>query len=74
MAVEGKGNVITAFLTNIISFFREMKAEFKRITWPSKENTKKSFTATLVFVFIWVIVVFLLDKAFLFLFDKIILK
>lgn len=70
MAVEGKGNIITTLFTNIISFFREMKAELKRITWASKENTKKSFLATLFFVFIWILIVFVLDYAFKSLFDN----
>lgn len=68
MTVEKQGNAIT---TSIVSFFKGMKAEIVRITWPSKENVKKSFLATLVYIFIWIVIVALLDQVFTFLFDKI---
>ena len=28
---------------SLINFFREVKAEFKQITWPSKQETKKIY-------------------------------
>ena len=41
----------------IFGFFREVKAEVKRITWPSKEDTKKAILAVIVFVVISIILV-----------------
>ncbi|MBU3188618.1 preprotein translocase subunit SecE [Clostridium bowmanii] len=45
-------------------FFRELKAEAKRITWPSKKDTKKSTIAVVSFSFIFVVLVGLLDYGF----------
>ena len=41
----------------IFGFFREVKAEVKRITWPSKEDTKKAILAVIVFVVISIILI-----------------
>lgn len=45
-------------------FFRELKAEVKRITWPSKKDTKKSTIAVVSFSFIFIVLVGLLDYGF----------
>jgi preprotein translocase subunit SecE len=55
------------------SFFREVKLEVKRITWPSKDETKKAFIAVIVFTLMYTILVGGLDFIFENLF-KIILK
>jgi len=57
----------------IIGFFREVKAEVKKITWPSKDETKKSFIAVVVFTLMYTILVGGLDSIFSSLF-KIILN
>ena len=48
----------------IFNFFRELKAEVKRITWPSKDETKKALIAVGVVVLIYVILVGGLDYIF----------
>ena len=48
----------------LISFFREVKAEVKRITWPSKDETKKAFIAVIVFTLMYTILVGGLDSIF----------
>lgn len=48
----------------IISFFKELKAEFKRITWASKENVKKSTVIVMTFCLIYVVIIGLLDYGF----------
>lgn len=50
-------------------FFREVKAEVKRITWPSKEDTKKNLLAVLIFAAIFILVVGIMDLTFKNLFD-----
>lgn len=55
------------------SFFREVKAEVKRITWPSKDETKKALIAVIVFALIYIVLVGGLDFIFKNLFE-IILK
>lgn len=57
-----KGFVLT-------KFFREVKAEVKRITWPSKEDTKKNILAVLLFTAIFIIVVGGMDLIFKNLFE-----
>ncbi len=47
-----------------IKFFKELKAEVKRITWASKENVKKATITVLIFCLIYVVVVGLLDVGF----------
>jgi len=63
----------TAQSTGVIGFFREVKAEVKKITWPSKDETKKAFIAVVVFTLLYTILVGGLDSIFSSLF-KIILN
>ena len=49
---------------SIAKFFREIKAEVKRITWPSKDDTKKALIAVGVVVLIYIILVGGLDNIF----------
>ena len=58
---------------SLIGFFREVKVEVKRITWPSKDETKKAFIAVIVFTLMYTILVGGLDSIFSNLFE-IILK
>jgi preprotein translocase subunit SecE len=57
----------------LVVFFTEVKAEVKRITWPSKDETKKAFIAVMVFTLMYTILVGGLDFIFESLF-KMILK
>lgn len=50
-------------------FFRELKAEFKRVTWPSKTDVKKATVAAVVFCVIYMVIVGLLDYGFKGIFD-----
>lgn len=45
-------------------FFKEVKEELKRITWPSKDETKKAFVAVVIFTLIYTILVGGLDSIF----------
>lgn len=49
---------------SLSQFFREMKAEVKRITWPSKDDTKKALIAVGVVVLIYILLVGGLDYIF----------
>ena len=49
---------------SITKFFREIKAEVKRITWPSKDDTKKALIAVGVVVLIYIVLVGGLDYIF----------
>ena len=50
-------NTKTSEKRGISKFFRELKAEVKRITWPSKDDTKKALIAVGVVVLIYIILV-----------------
>jgi preprotein translocase subunit SecE len=65
MAVNGNAKVNdSANEKGFISFFKGLKAEFKRITWASKKDTKKATIAVLSFCIFYVILVGLLDTGF----------
>ena len=57
----------------LFGFLREVKAEVKRITWPSKDDTKKALIAVVIFTLIYILLVGGLDFIFKNLFE-IILK
>ena len=48
----------------IVKFFKDLKAESKRITWASKKDIKKATIAVTSFSFIFVVFVGLLDYGF----------
>ena len=58
---------------SLFNFLKEVKSEVKRITWPSKDETKKAFIAVIVFTLMYTILVGGLDFIFESLF-KIIFK
>ncbi|ENZ00787.1 preprotein translocase subunit SecE [Clostridium thermobutyricum] len=53
----------------LISFLKGVKNEFKRIVWPSKEETKKALIAVLGFTIIYVVMVGGFDYIFQNLFE-----
>ena len=55
----------------IIKFFKDIKGEVKRITWPSKNETKKALIAVAVFVLIYVVIIGGFDYIFQNLFEVI---
>ena len=66
MAVKETVNIKTktSCKKGVSKFFRDMKAEVKRITWPSKDDTKKALIAVGVVVLIYLILVGGLDLIF----------
>ena len=71
MADNSKVKSNTAKKGGIFKFFREVKAEVKRITWPSKKDTKKALIAVGVVVLIYIILVGGFDYIFQNLFEVI---
>ena len=57
----------------LFGFFRDVKAEVKRITWPSKDETKKAFAAVIILTLLYTLLVGGFDFIFRNLFE-IILK
>lgn len=64
-----KQNVQHLKKKGLINFFREVKAEFKKITWPSKQDTKKNLIAVIIFTVIFILVVGGMDLIFKNLFE-----
>jgi preprotein translocase subunit SecE len=48
----------------LVSFFKDVKSEIKKITWPSKDETKKAFVAVMVFTLMYTILVGGMDSIF----------
>lgn len=71
MAVNGKVKKESApnREAGIVKFFREVKAEVKRITWPNKNEAKKALIATIAFTLAYIVLVGGLDLIFKNLFE-----
>lgn len=48
----------------IINYLKELKAEFKRITWPKKKDIKKSTLVVVGFCLMYMAIVGVLDVVF----------
>ena len=59
-----KANKSAASEKGFIQYFKDLKSEFKRITWASKENVKKSTAVVISFCAIYAVFVGLLDSGF----------
>ena len=55
----------------IIKFFKDIKGEVKRITWPKKNEVQKTFMAVAIFVLIYIVLVGGFDYIFQNLFEVI---
>ena len=55
----------------ILKFFKEIKAEVKRVTWPSNKETKKAFIAVAVVSIMYIVMVGGFDYIFQNLFEVI---
>jgi preprotein translocase subunit SecE len=65
MSVKNNAKIEKTIKSNgFFDFFREVKSEVKRITWPSKDETKKAFVAVVIFTLIYTILVGGLDSIF----------
>ena len=69
--MAGNNNVKATSKGGVFKFFREVKAEVKRITWPSKKEAKKALIAVVIFALIYIVLVGGLDYIFQNLFEVI---
>lgn len=60
MAEEKKGNIFK----RIVRFFKDVKAELKKVTWPNKKQAVKNTVVVLIFLIIIGLFVFLIDALF----------
>ena len=66
MAGEKKGNIFK----RIVRFFKDVKAELKKVTWPTKKQAIKNTIVVLIFLVVIGLLVFLLDLLFQGVFGK----
>ena len=66
MAEEKKGNIFK----RIVRFFKDVKAELKKVTWPTKKQATKNTVVVLIFLIVIGLLVFLLDLLFQGVFGK----
>lgn len=66
MAEEKKGNIFK----RIVRFFKDVKAELKKVTWPTKKQAIKNTIVVLIFLVVIGLLVFLLDLLFQGVFGK----
>lgn len=48
----------------LVKYFKDLKAEFKRITWASKADVKKAAATVITFCFLYAVYVGFLDYIF----------
>ena len=61
--IEEKAS-ISAEPFNLMKFLHEVRVEFTKITWPSREQVAREFISVLLLVFVITGIIFLLDKVF----------
>ena len=66
MAEEKKGNIFK----RIVRFFKDVKAELKKVTWPTKKQAIKNTIVVLIFLVVIGLLVFMLDLLFQGVFGK----
>lgn len=60
MAEEKKGNIFK----RMIRFFKDVRLELKKVTWPTKKQAVKNTLVVIIFLIIVGILVFLIDLLF----------
>jgi preprotein translocase subunit SecE len=61
-------------LGRAVDFFRDVRAELRKVTWPTTEELKKATLVIVIFVTILGIVIGLMDATFQFVFVKAVAK
>ena len=76
MATEvlAPGEVRQGRLASVVGFFRDVRAELRKVTWPTWEELKKATLVIVVFVTILGLVIGLMDATFQFVFVRAVAK
>jgi preprotein translocase subunit SecE len=61
-------------LASVVGFFRDVRAELRKVTWPTVDELKKATLVIVIFVTILGIVIGLMDTMFQFVFVKAVAK
>ena len=65
---------VVAFTGRTVAYIREMRAEVRKVTWPTVDELKKATLVIVIFVTILGIVIGLMDATFQFVFVKAVAK
>ena len=75
MATEAlAGGAERGRLARVVDFFRDVRAEVRKVTWPTMDELKKATLVIVIFVAILGIVIGLMDATFQFVFVKAVAK
>ncbi len=61
-------------LAQVVGFFRDVRAEVRKVTWPTMDELKKATLVIVIFVSILGVVIGLMDWAFQLVFVKAVAK
>jgi len=70
----GQGESRPGRIARVIQFFRDVRNELRKVTWPTFDELKKATTVIIIFVALLGIVIGLMDAAFQFVFVKAVAK
>ncbi len=62
--IEEKVAEVKAPKLNIMEFLQEVKTEFLKISWPSKDQISKEFFSVILLVTFLTSIIYILDKCF----------
>lgn len=62
--IKEESTEVKAEPVNPVEFLGEVKTEFNKITWPSREQVTREFFSVLILVTILTLIIFALDKIF----------
>ena len=76
MATEAltSGEARRGVLSQVVGFFRDVRAEVRKVTWPTMDELKKATLVIVIFVSILGLVIGLMDATFQFVFVKAVAK
>ena len=61
-------------IARIVGFFRDVRGELRKVTWPTLDELKKATTVIIIFVSVMGLMIGLMDAAFQFVFVKAVAK
>ena len=61
-------------IARIVGFFRDVRGELRKVTWPTLDELKKATTVIIIFVSVLGLMIGLMDAAFQFVFVKAVAK
>lgn len=64
MAADANVSNVNKNTNSVVRFFKEIKSEFKKITWPSREDIIKTTEVVFITLALFVLIIWLYDSVF----------